>query len=244
MDDNTNITLEAVSNNPNYDFINKICSLSNSQNDERFINVNDSPYVDSNIICSYIDELSFYEKFKNDKRLSVMSLNIQSLPAKYSEFEEMIKHMSLNNCEPDVICLQETPDPEMFRIDGYHCPVFKLRDNMQGGGVAIYVKKNYNFSVINKYSSTVDKVAETLFIELKFKNKKFIFGSVYRTNAKYTSLAEKVQQDIFLELMSNIFSDLNDSGIPSYIVGDFNIDLLKINCNDFVDEFINNVFLN
>jgi hypothetical protein len=148
MDDNININLEAVSNNPNYDFIKKICSLSNLQDDDRFLNVNDSLYVDSNIICSYIDELLFYDKYKNDKRLSVMSLNIQSLPAKYFEFEEMIKHMSLNNCEPDVICLQETwkiPDPELFCIEGYHCPVFKLRDNMQGGGVAIYVKKILQF---------------------------------------------------------------------------------------------------
>jgi hypothetical protein len=44
--------------------------------------------------------------------------------------------------------------------------------------------------------------------------------------------------------MYNIFSDINELGLPAYIAGDFNIDLLKINCNDFVDDYINNVFLN
>jgi exonuclease III len=177
-----------------------------------------------------------------------MTLNIQSLPAKFHEFSEMVKNMSIYKCEPDVICLQETwriPDPDMFNIDGYHPPVFKLRENMQGGGVAIYVKNQYVFSVLSKYSSTIDKVAETLFIELISKNKqKFIFGSIYRTNAKYTSLSEKMQFELFFDLTSNIFSDINDKGIPAYIFGDFNIDLLKINCNDYVDEYINNVFLN
>jgi hypothetical protein len=248
MDDDATINLEDVLNNPNYDFINKIRSYSDLQNNDRFINVNDSPYFDSNILCSYIDELQFYDKFKDDKRLSVMSLNVQSLPAKFNEFAEMISHMLFYKCEPDVICIQETwriADPELYKIEGYQCPVFKIRESMQGGGVAIYVKDCYNFKVINEYSSSVDKVAETLFIEMISKDKnKFIFGSVYRTNAKYTSLSEKAQNEMFLDLISNILSNINETGSQAYIAGDFNIDVLKLNSNDFVDDYINNIFLN
>jgi exonuclease III len=213
------------------------------QNNDRFINVKDSPYLDSNIFCSYVDELQFYDKYKGDKRFSVMSLNVQSLPAKFNEFAEMLSHMSNNKCEPDVICLQETwriTDPELYKIAGYQCPVFKLRESMQGGGVTIYVKDCHHFKVIDKYSSSVDKVAETLFVEIISKDKnKLFFGSIYRTNAKYTSLSEKVQNEMFLDLISNILSNINETGAQAYIAGDFNIDVLKLNSSDFVDDYIN-----
>jgi hypothetical protein len=73
-------------------------------------------------------------------------------------------------------------DPDLFMLDGYHCPVFELREKTQGGGVAIYVKNDFNFSVISKYSFSVDKIADSLFIQLETHNKKkYIFGSIYHT---------------------------------------------------------------
>jgi Reverse transcriptase (RNA-dependent DNA polymerase) len=132
----------------------------------------------------------------------------------------------------------------MFVIDGYHCPVFMLRNNSQGGGVAIYVKNSLNFSVISKYSTTIDKILDCLFIEVRTASKKkFIIGNFYRTNARFTAISEKYQYETFSDLLSNFLTDINESGIPTYIVGDFNLDILKFNSCENCTDYINNLFL-
>jgi exonuclease III len=68
----------------------------------------------------------------------------------------MISFMANKNCSPDIICIQETwkiIDSDMFILNGYHTPVFKLRNNnAQGGGVAIYVKSCFSFTTVQKYT--------------------------------------------------------------------------------------------
>jgi hypothetical protein len=176
-----------------------------------------------------------------------MSINIQSLPAKFLEFSEMISFMSKHKCNPDIICIQETwkiVDPELFCLPGYHCPVFKVRDLKQGGGVAIYVNDAYTFSVIDKYSSSIDKVVESLFVEIRTPcKKKYVIGNIYRTNTKYTSFSEKIQFDTFMELLNNILADISESSVPSYITGDFNFNVLNYEHDKYTTEYVNNVFL-
>ena len=46
-----------------------------------------------------------------------MSLNIQSLPSKFIEFNDMISNLNVKKCSPDVIALQEIwqiQDPAFF----------------------------------------------------------------------------------------------------------------------------------
>jgi exonuclease III len=212
-------------NNPNYDFLHRIRNVDDS-NDSHF-SINDSPYSDCNIKCNYIDEVGYYEQYKNCKDLAIMSLNVQSLPSKFSEFSEMIAFMYKYNCSPDVICIQETwkiVDPDLFCLPGYHCPIFKIRENRQGGGVAIYIKDFYTFSIIDKYSSSIDKVVDSLFVEIRtICKKKYVIGNFYRTNTKYTSFSEKNQFNTFMDFLNNVLTDINDSNVPTYITGDFNL---------------------
>jgi hypothetical protein len=184
---------------------------------------------------------------KNLITSSVLSINIQSLPSKFFEFSEMIAFMSKSECNPDIICIQETwkiADPDQFCLPGYHHPLFKLREQKQGGGVAIYVKDIHTCTVIEKYSSHIDKVLESLFVEIRTSCKKrYIIGNIYRTNAKYMSLSEKFQFDTFMDFLNNILADCNDSNIPSYIAGDFNINVLNYDHDNLVSEYVNNIFL-
>jgi exonuclease III len=221
--------LEGILNNTNYDFLH--CLRNIDENNEEHFSINDSPYSDCNISCNYIDESSYNIRFGNCKKLSIMSINIQSLPSKFSEFLEMIAFMSSSSCNPDIICVQETwkiMDPELYCLPGYHCPMFKLRENKQGGGVAIYVKDVVSYSIIDKYSTTIDKVVDCLFIEIRTVcKKKFIIGNFYRTNTKYTSFSEKIQFETFMEFLNNVLADINVSNVPTYISGDFNINVLN-----------------
>ena len=77
-----------------------------------------------------------------------MSFNIQSLPSKFNEFQELIQNFQINKCEPDIICLQEIwqiVHLSAFSLDDYNPIEYKLRSNStQGGGVGIYIKKISN----------------------------------------------------------------------------------------------------
>ncbi len=66
-----------------------------------------------------------------------MSLNIQSVPSKFNELEELIQSFTSNNCEPDFICLQETwriVDPSRYALDNYELEIKSRGRNVQGGG--------------------------------------------------------------------------------------------------------------
>jgi Reverse transcriptase (RNA-dependent DNA polymerase) len=133
----------------------------------------------------------------------------------------------------------------MFMLNGYHTPVFKLRNNnVQGGGVAIYVKSCFTFTVLNKYTMTIDKIFDSIFVEVNVsKNKKLTIGNFYRTNTRYVALSEKNQIDAFLETFINILSDINESEKQSYITGDFNFDILKFSSNEYIADYVNNFFM-
>ena len=80
MDDTNLFSLENLNNKPEYNF------LSQLNNDD---NNYDYPY-NNDIKCSFIDVNSFCKTYVNEKRLSFMCINIQSLPAKFNEFTDLI----------------------------------------------------------------------------------------------------------------------------------------------------------
>ena len=183
-------SLNNISSNSEFDFL----SLFNNDNHAGIINdfVNDSPYADINLSCSYLDESQFVQKFKNFKQLSFMSFNIQSLPSKFADFQELICNLELNNCAPDIICLQEIwkiPDNSVFGLNNYHPPEFLQRgNNLQGGGVGLYFRSNLKFKILKEKCIFIDRIFESIFAEVESNNKKFIVGSIYRLATSHHSL--------------------------------------------------------
>jgi len=137
MNDNNRINLDTIANDPDFNFAKKLqeenAIYGFDQNDDI-----ETPYQDLGYLCNYYDETSFLEKFTNFKKFSVMSLNIQSLPAKFEQFSVLLNTLKKNNYSPSVICLQEVwqlTDDSLFGLEAYHEPIFKLRGkNTQGGG--------------------------------------------------------------------------------------------------------------
>jgi hypothetical protein len=70
---------------PTFDFLNSLFS-----NDENSFDFSSSPYESFNINCSYVTESQFADLNSVKNELNIMSLNIQSLPAKYTEFRTFI----------------------------------------------------------------------------------------------------------------------------------------------------------
>ena len=142
---------------------------SNSEDENE---LTDSPYSNSTITCNYYDNEQFLSKFGNTGSLSMLSFNIQSITAKFNEFEDFLS--SLNKFTFDIICLQELwkmHNLDMFQLNSHHKLICKSRaSNTQGGGVGIFINKNLKFKELPELSVFIDKVIETIFVEVELPN--------------------------------------------------------------------------
>jgi endonuclease/exonuclease/phosphatase family metal-dependent hydrolase len=243
MDNFTEFSLNNLSVNPKFDFIKTLFEPADNTDEEDFFG---SPYDSSNISCSYLDPLEYSSRFSNLKHVSIMSFNIQSLPAKFHELKELIHMLSSSKCSPDVICLQEIwqiHENMDFSLPGYSKLEYKIRNNnVQGGGVGIYVRSHLSYSVSAIYSVFSDRLFESIFVEVTLQNSKILIGNVYRPNSGHPNLTQSEQFSQSLEIFSNIANQLSTSKIPVRIVGDFNIDVLKYNSNPQVTEYVDLLF--
>jgi hypothetical protein len=245
MAEAANVSLGNILTDPSYDFLQ--CLSKENVPDAENMYLPDSPYDDISILCSYMDETRFSNTYSNNPNLAILTLNIQSLPSKFTEFSEFIRSLQISNSAPDIICLQELwqfPDPSMFTLPGYNELIYKLRRNhVQGGGVGIYVKSGINFTPLQQLSVFVDRVFESIFIEIKPANcNKIIIGSAYRPGSKHPGLSTVEQFSQFSDLFSNLCNELSSLNYPVYLAGDINLDVLLYNSNPKVTEYINLLF--
>ena len=210
--------------------------------DSFFINSQCSPYSNININCSYLDT----DKLDtlSTEKFTVLSLNIQSLPAKFTQFNDLISQFP-NNSAPDVICIQETwqiIDNSFFPLPNYHPLEINTRQLARGGGVGIYVKENFSYKILKQYSIFCERIFESLFIEVTIENnKKIIIGSVY-CPPKAPGLTFTQQFTQFTELLTNLLAELSNNSEQVFIYGDFNLNVLELANNKFISEYVETVF--
>ena len=234
--------MDRIRSEPRFDFLSIMNDFSEDDAvpDSFFINEQCSPYSNVNLSCNFLetDELVNLEADK----FTVMSINIQSLPAKFSDFTETVNEFTIG---PDIICLQETwqvPDNSFFPLQNYHTLVTNLRNNARGGGVGIYVKSNLSFNVLNQYSLFSERIFESLFVEISLPScKKIVVGSIYRPG-KSPGLTFTQQFTQFSEILSNLLADLGDKYEHVFLYGDFNLNVLEVSNNKFITEYIENIF--
>jgi hypothetical protein len=243
MDSLHEFSIDAISADPKYDFLNSLFT----NEEPNFYDYSESPYDICNINSSYTTETDFI-KLKNMKnQLSVMSFNIQSISAKYDEFRNFIALLQSKCCEPDVICLQELwqfPSDINFNLPGYHPLVFELRKGgVQGGGVGMYVKNIYSFCLLPNISVFHDRLFESIFCEVSVSNvKKFIVGSIYRPTKSVYNLTPNEQFQQFCEILANINHEIQKTNLNAYLMGDFNVDVLKYRTCSYASGLIDLLF--
>ena len=241
--DSQTFSLDNILANGNYDFIS---ALNNSDPDTNNLNFQDSPYDTTSINCSYIDESELIATRKQRNDFSMLSVNIQSLPAKFTEFSQFISILNASNAAPDVICLQELwnfPLDASFKLNGYHPLAYTLRhNNVQGGGIGIYVKSKFSFTVLPEYSVFMDRILETIVIEITVNpSSKIYIASMYRPGTSHPTLSPANHFQQFLELFSNFCSSLISLG-TIYLLGDINLDLLKYSKCNQVTSYVDLLF--
>ena len=247
MANTTDFSLNSLNTNPSFNFSNSLFNsnyFSSNPNDDTY---DDSPYSNLDIQCNYMDESQYVSSFKNTKQFSYMSLNLQSLPAKFNEFHDLIQNLTSNCCSPDIILLQEIwqlHNPSSFNISNYSPIEFKCRqNNMHGGGVALYIKRNLRFNILQDKSIFIDRVFESIFAEIWLSpNKRVICGSIYRPNVNHPTLTTTEQFNQFIDLFSNLMNDFASSNTPVILFGDFNLDVLKYSMINQVTEYVDLLF--
>ena len=141
------------------------------------------------------------------------------------------------------VCMYETwldnDEDDTVKLTGYNF-VGRARTEGRGGGVGFLIKDNLNFQIYNPLKGKSEsKTFESLFIRVKLRKTAPIFGIIYRPPGH----GLKDFNDEFEELTAC----LKNNSTEIVLLGDFNIDLLKVNehkdTNFFYNGLISNQYL-
>ena len=180
--------------------------------------------------------------------LKILSLNCQSLNAKFEELNIYMEVMNTNSCAFEVICLQETwlsenSDTSHLGLDGYQF-FHKGKSCSTHGGVAFFVKEELSCKVLSITSAS--NIWDGIFIEVTISldentnlEKKIIIGNIYRPPRNI--LDNYIN---FNDELDEILTNLQRTRQEVVIVGDFNIDLMKIRENHHADDFFQVIMSN
>ena len=203
-----------------------------------WINDLNSKNLDDNICtnetnCNYftIDE---FNNLTNDsgESFSILHLDIHSIQLHIDEFRIFLDS---SNHKFDIIALSETklqnePAVNIF-LPGYRNPIHTFTEASKGG-VCIYVLDDIDFKPRNDLKIYENKKIESLFIEIINKNEpNSIVGVLYRHPTMDMDDFNEVKLEL---LLSKLYREKNKK---TYIVGDFNFDLLKVNSHDETSVF-------
>jgi hypothetical protein len=190
------------------------------------------------IPCDYYLPEDFKKNIENlnaKEKFSLIHLNIKSISNKFDSLKNLIDTM---NIPFQIIGLTETwlneNNQEYFALKNYD-HFGSSRPNKKGGGVAIYVSNQLESKPRNDLTKNIEDSIETKFIEINNKyGKNIIIGVIYRPpNHNF---------DQFEQAMNKILQAIDRENKICYLMGDFNIDLLKSESCDYSNKFIEQLF--
>ncbi|XP_065671749.1 uncharacterized protein LOC136089625 [Hydra vulgaris] len=204
----------------------------NNNNKTRKTSIN-SYYINvDDLKCIAADKSSF----------NVFHINISSLSKHFDDLENLLQSTKL---EFDIIGISETrlnkksPQTSNLTLNGYsyeHTP-----SESHAGDALLYINNRLAYKPRNDLHIFKPKELESIFIEIiNPKKSNIIVGCVYRH--------PKMSLDNFLSFYLNpLLKNLTKENKTVFILGDFNIDLLKYDTDsytrDFLDSLTSNYFL-
>ena len=189
----------------------------------------------------YYNDEKIINLFKDDTHnFIVLSLNIQSLRAKFDQLSVLLSHFE-NFFKISAICLQETwlsedSDLSCLSLPNYNF-IHKAKRVSEHGGLGIFLHNDYTFKELK--STKMSELFEAQFIAVNndmYANN-IIIGNFYRpprdlviNYQNFTSDLEQIMQNF------RLFKE------EILICGDFNIDILKANEKEHVNNYLNKIF--
>lgn len=208
--------------------------INEDNSDDNSINIlTYSPYYDNDKAVEILAD--------DCKSLIILSLNCQSLNAKFNELQVYLEYFKESNVIIDVICLQETwlsdqCDISLLSLEHYNF-ISKPKQCSAHGGVAVYLHEKYNFRILDIFDSDMwdGHFMEVTGASRDSKNEKLVIGNIYRPPRQNVS-----DIDNFTEDMSSVFQSLQRFK-NVIITGDFNVDLLKHKDNIHINKYLDNI---
>ena len=156
--------------------------------------------------------------------------NIRSININFDNLRLLLENANQNTCS--VIGLTETwlnSNSHLFALPGFEF-VYRNRQNRVGGGVGLYISNKFEY-IIHEELNVTSAVLESLFVELIIPNgKNILIGVIYRP--------PRSNLDAFLTNMQNLVQNPILTNKDVFLMGDFNIDLMKCNSQNASQEFV------
>ena len=183
--------------------------LSDIDPDIHYNNCVDAQYYNEN-------SFKFNKVFRNSNELSLMHLNIRSVPAHFSQLRAQLDLLSVKF---KIIALCETAINDChtcYNIPGYTLEQ-DIRPTRKGGGVALYIANTLQYKV--RSDLNISGETNSIFVEIdkRYLKAKYntIIGCIYRPPS--------YKLKSFNELFSSKLAILTKEKKHLYIAGDFNV---------------------
>ena len=191
--------------------------------------------------CDYYYENSFNKKCRDldikENNLSFLHCNIRSIPRNLDRFEEYVSNL---NIDFSIIAFSETwlkrDNEQCYGMHGYNAE-YNSRPAKVGGGVSLFIKEGIEYTIRSDLCN-MSNVAETLFIEID----KDVFG--HDNNIIVGVLYRPPDTDMtrFNDFINDLTSTIKTESKSCYILGDYNINLLKIDQHGPTQEFVDTMY--
>ncbi len=229
------ISLDHISTQPKYN-LQDLCSNDPYEDND----VSDSPFDIITNTCKYYELNELKQQLKHNQNcISMCSLNCQGLRSHWDAFCKLM--ISDNTGLFDIIGITELFGMSVGEcaLNGYHPLEYRTRNDTDRsrGGVGIYVKNNLSYKIRHDLSIFIPHICESLFIEVQCKNKNIIVGIIYRPNTP-----PRADLDVFMHTLHELQQNLNNEHADSFLLGDFNIDLLRFSEHSKTNDFLDNTF--
>ena len=194
---------------------------------------------------NYYNNEEFIEAHKHiDVKLSILNLNCQCVNSKFDKIKLFLEGINNNSMPVSVITLQETWADNETEMNFFNLPNYTMVYDdsrlSKHGGLVTYIHNTFTFErlsddIYNQNST----VYESMFLKIHNKSSKFIkyiIGNIYR---RPSSTIDELGQ--FIDEFTTVTQNLQEQHMKSYLCGDYNINLLKIDSSLHCNRFFENI---
>lgn len=188
---------------------------------------------DTNLVCRYYNQWQYNSIEDSNDMFSIFHINIDSLNCHFDDLQDLLNELKNDFSIVGIseTYLKDVPS-NLLVMSGYKLE-YKNRLDKRKGGVAMYIKDNINFTVRHDLNIFANSSCESLFIEIaRADAKNIIVGILYRPPGNNNPIKD------FNTDFENLLSTVNGENKICYLMGDFNIDLLKYDVHLPTKEFV------
>ena len=194
--------------------------------------------------CEYydIDDMAKFVASRRGYQYIAIHVNIRSLPSKFDQLRSLVANMRDIGMPIHFIMLCETFLTElnchMYQLPGYQF-ICNNRNSGRGGGVAMYICDDFQFSIRTDFTVNHNLEFETIFAEITHGMHTLVIGEVYRV--------PNTNEQLSINRYETILRKLSTFNGDVMIGTDQNLNYLDIerhgNTRDLLNLFITNGFI-